>query len=68
MNKMESLDSLKFNQLSLEEMTSLNGGWGCHIEETKISIHPELGEMTISYAQRYNIFGKPTGEWKAIED
>ncbi len=62
--KFEKLDDAKFKSLTQEEMKSLDGGWGWHIEEIVDSVHPVYGEISEARFRRYTLFGRATDEWQ----
>lgn len=62
--KFEKLDDVKFRALTQDEMKSLDGGWGWHVEEVIKTEHPVYGEISEARFRRYTLMGRATDEWQ----
>ncbi|MDR2011399.1 MAG: bacteriocin [Bacteroidales bacterium] len=74
--KFESIKKDDFKKLSNEELNLVVGGykWGWYVDSTnseykwQIARYPDGTSYSQATAERYNIFGKKTGETMSITD
>ena len=66
---MEKLKNSKFQKLSEIEMSKIEGGkWGWYCDNWKKVVLPDGSGASAGVAERYNIWGNPTGDYKAVQD